>query len=275
VSNSVITFQNVSKEYRFSKLRIRSLQEIFVNIFDKETRGRYHFWALKGVNFSIEAGETVGILGPNGSGKSTILKLISRIIDPTKGIITVSGRLSALLELGAGFHPDLTGRENIYLNGSILGLDRKAMRQKLDSIIEFADIGEFIDVPIHNYSSGMQMRLGFSVAVHVEPEIILVDEVLAVGDYSFQLKCLERIRQMQEQGVTILFVSHDFEAVESLCTRAFWIEEGRLRAQGDVGEILKQMREQYRWDGKQKITWGDKTVKQSMKESIGTGEIVS
>lgn len=260
MSDSVITFQNVSKEFRFSKLRVRSLQEIFVNILNREARRRRHFWALKDVSFSIKAGETVGILGPNGSGKSTILKLISRIIDPTKGTITVSGRLSALLELGAGFHPDLTGRENIYLNGSILGLDRRVMKQKLDSIIEFADIGEFIDVPIHNYSSGMQMRLGFSVAVHVEPEIILVDEVLAVGDYSFQLKCLERIRQMQQERVTILFVSHDFEAVRRLCTRALWLDEGRLCAQGEVDEVLGQMRERYRWDGKQGVVPGNGTV---------------
>jgi lipopolysaccharide transport system ATP-binding protein len=260
MSDSVITFQNVSKEFRFSKLRVRSLQEIFVNILNREARRRRHFWALKDVSFSIKAGETVGILGPNGSGKSTILKLISRIIDPTKGTITVSGRLSALLELGAGFHPDLTGRENIYLNGSILGLDRRVMKQKLDSIIEFADIGEFIDVPIHNYSSGMQMRLGFSVAVHVEPEIILVDEVLAVGDYSFQLKCLERIRQMQQERVTILFVSHDFEAVRRLCTRALWLDEGRLCAQGEVDEVLGQMRERYRWDGDGRITAENKTV---------------
>ena len=166
---------------------------------------------MKEVNFTINAGETVALVGTNGSGKSTVLKLISRIIDPTFGIITVSGRLSALLELGAGFHPDLSGRENIFLNGSILGLDRKEMTKKLDAIIDFADIGEFIDVPIRNYSSGMQMRLGFSVAVHVEPQIILVDEVLAVGDYNFQLKCLNKIREMQKQGVTILFVSHDFE----------------------------------------------------------------
>ena len=243
VSDSVITFENVSKEFKLSKLRVRSFQEIFVNLFNQEARGKHQFWALKDVSFSIKAGETVGILGANGSGKSTILKLISRIIDPTQGVIAVSGRLSALLELGAGFHPDLTGRENIYLNGSILGLDRKAMNKKLDAIIAFADIGEFIDVPIRSYSSGMQVRLGFSVAVHVEPEIILVDEVLAVGDYEFQLKCLDRIRQMQKQGVTILFVSHDFRAVENLCTQAIWLEEGKLRAQGDVGKILMQIKE--------------------------------
>jgi ABC-type polysaccharide/polyol phosphate transport system ATPase subunit len=201
------------------------------------------------VSFSVPAGETLAVLGVNGSGKSTILKLVSRIIEPTRGVIKISGRMSALLELGAGFHPDLSGRENIYLNGSILGFSRQDMRQRLDRIIEFADIGEFIDVPIRNYSSGMQMRLGFSVAVHVEPEIILVDEVLAVGDYSFQLKCLDRIRQMQRDGVTILFVSHDFEAVKRLCSRALWLEGGRMQAEGPVADILQQMRRRYGWNG--------------------------
>lgn len=247
MNDTVISFEHISKEFRLAKTR--SLQDFFVNIFDKEMRGRRHFWALSDISFSVRAGETVGILGPNGSGKSTILKLISRVIDPTSGIITVSGRLSALLELGAGFHSDLTGRENIFLNGSILGLSRKVMNKKLGSIINFADIGEFIDVPLRNYSSGMQMRLGFSVAVHVEPEIILVDEVLAVGDYSFQQKCLDRIRQLQKQGVTILFVSHDFEEVEKLCSRALWLENGRLCADGNVTDILNEMKERYRWDG--------------------------
>lgn len=246
----VITFKDVSKEFKLSKLPVRSLQDIFVFYTKKDMRGRRHFWALKEVSFTIHQGETVAIVGANGSGKSTILKLISRIIYPTAGVITVNGRLSALLELGAGFHPDLSGRENIFLNGSILGLDRRAMQQKLDSIIEFAGVGEYIDVPIRNYSSGMQMRLGFSVAVHVEPEIILVDEVLAVGDYSFQLKCLERIHQMQAEGVTILFVSHDFQAVQDLCDRAIWLENGSIRADAEVSDVLGQMREQYQWPGK-------------------------
>jgi ABC-type polysaccharide/polyol phosphate transport system ATPase subunit len=251
VSDNAITFENVSKEFKLTKLRVRSLQEFFVHIFRPEARGRQQFWALKDVDFSIRRGETVALLGPNGSGKSTILKLVSRIIDPTEGIITISGRLSALLELGAGFHPDLTGRENIYLNGSILGLNRQAMNKKLDDIIAFADIGDFIDVPIRGYSSGMQVRLGFSVAVHVEPEIILVDEVLAVGDYSFQLKCLDRIRQLQRAGVTILFVSHNFDDVKKLCTQAIWMDEGQVKAQGEVNEILGQMREWYGWNGGQ------------------------
>ena len=245
MTRPVITFENVSKEFKLSKLRVRSLQEMFVSMFKKELRGKHQFWALKEVNFTINAGETVALVGTNGSGKSTVLKLISRIIDPTLGIITVSGRLSALLELGAGFHPDLSGRENIFLNGSILGLDRKEMTKKLDAIIDFADIGEFIDVPIRNYSSGMQMRLGFSVAVHVEPQIILVDEVLAVGDYNFQLKCLNKIREMQKQGVTILFVSHDFEEIQKLCDRAIWLNRGEVMAEGSTDDIIKAFMDIY------------------------------
>ncbi|MCB9076469.1 MAG: ABC transporter ATP-binding protein [Anaerolineaceae bacterium] len=242
-------FENVSKEFKLSKLRVRSLQEMFVSMFKRELRGKHRFWALKEVNFTINAGETVALVGTNGSGKSTALKLISRIIDPTIGTITVSGRLSALLELGAGFHPDLSGRENIFLNGSILGLGRQEMTKKLDAIIDFADIGEFIDVPIRNYSSGMQMRLGFSVAVHVEPQIILVDEVLAVGDHKFQLKCLKRIRQLQQKGVTILFVSHNFEDVRNLCSRAIWLDHGTVRADGRAGEILDCIEGEQDWNG--------------------------
>ncbi len=251
MSDTAISFENVSKDFRLSHLRVRSFQEIFVNILRPETRRRQRFRALDGVSFSIKKGDTVALLGPNGSGKSTILKLVSRIIDPTQGTIRISGRLSALLELGAGFHPDLSGRENIYLNGSILGLDRKAMDKKLDDIIAFADIGEFIDVPTRGYSSGMQVRLGFSVAVHVDPEIILIDEVLAVGDYSFQLKCLERIRRMQRDGVTILFVSHNFEDVKKLCNQAIWMDEGKLKARGQVNDILAQMKDWYGWDGEE------------------------
>ncbi len=251
MNHPAIKFEAVSKEFKLSKLPVRSLQDMFVFYFKKDMRGKKHFWALEDISFDIYPGETVALIGRNGSGKSTILKLISRIIEPTAGRITVNGRLSALLELGAGFHPDLTGRENIYLNGSILGLGRKIMRQKVDSIIEFAGIGDFIDVPVRNYSSGMQMRLGFSVAVHVEPEIILVDEVLAVGDYSFQLKCLKRIREMQKNRVTILFVSHDFEAVKDLCDRAIWLEGGHLETDGEVTDILGQMRHKYHWDAKE------------------------
>jgi ABC-type polysaccharide/polyol phosphate transport system ATPase subunit len=265
MGNVVISFEQVSKQFKLLKIPRRSFQDVFVNLFNKEMRGRHYFWALNEVTFDIRAGETVGILGTNGSGKSTILKLISRIIDPTAGVVKVNGRLSALLELGAGFHPDLTGRENIFLNGSILGLNHQTMSRKFDSIVEFAGIGEFIDAPVRSYSSGMQMRLGFSVAIHVEPDIILVDEVLAVGDYSFQLKCLERIRQLQAQGVTILFVSHDFEAVESLCSRSIWLEHGLLQAHGETKEIIAKMREKYHWVDKQKVT----SVKEAIMEIEG------
>jgi lipopolysaccharide transport system ATP-binding protein len=186
----------------------------------------------------VEQGETLGLIGPNGAGKSTALKLISRIIEPTSGQIKVNGRVGALLELGAGFHPDLTGRENIYLNGSILGLSRAQIRRKLDAIIAFAELERFIDVPVKHYSSGMYVRLGFSVAVHTDPEVLLVDEVLAVGDQNFSHKCLERIMEMQRQGITICFVSHGLGEVRRLCSRAVWLDDGMVQAAGDVEDTI-------------------------------------
>jgi ABC-type polysaccharide/polyol phosphate transport system ATPase subunit len=182
----------------------------------------------------------VGIIGPNGAGKSTVLKLISRIIEPTSGRVEVNGRVSTLLELGAGFHPDLTGRENIYLNGSILGLSRKEIRQKFDSIVSFAELERFIDVPVKHYSSGMYVRLGFSVAIHIDPEILLIDEVLAVGDAAFQEKCLEKVEEMKGKGVTILLVSHDMNAVRNLCNRAIWLDYGMVRADGGPEEVVSR-----------------------------------
>jgi lipopolysaccharide transport system ATP-binding protein len=187
----------------------------------------------------VEQGETVGLIGPNGAGKSTALKLVSRIIEPTTGKIEVNGRVGALLELGAGFHPDLSGRENIYLNGSILGLSRSEIERKLDDIIAFAEIDRFIDMPVRHYSSGMHMRLGFSVAVHTEPEILLVDEVLAVGDASFQRKCIDRIDELRGRGITILFVSHSAETVRSLCSRALWLNEGRMVDDGSADAVVQ------------------------------------
>jgi ABC-type polysaccharide/polyol phosphate transport system ATPase subunit len=201
---------------------------------------REEFWALRDVSFDIEPGEMVGIIGPNGAGKSTVLKLIARIIEPTSGQIGVSGRVGALLELGAGFHPDLTGRENIYLNGSILGLSRSRVRQKLDEIIAFAELERFIDVPVKHYSSGMYMRLGFSVAVHIEPEILLVDEVLAVGDQAFQQKCLKCIEELRQDGVTILLVSHNLGHVVHLCDRVIWLQNGRIQADGAATMVVDQ-----------------------------------
>jgi lipopolysaccharide transport system ATP-binding protein len=192
------------------------------------------------VSFEVERGEMLAIVGENGAGKSTLLKLLSRIIEPSSGTITVNGRMSALLELGAGFHPDLTGRENIYLNGSVIGFKKAEMDRIFDSIVAFSEMERFIDVPVKHYSSGMYMRLGFSIAIHVEPDILLVDEVLAVGDQAFQLRCLDRINQMKRQGVTIILVSHSLKSVRDMCDRAIWLDEGQIRAQGAVEHVLEQ-----------------------------------
>jgi ABC-2 type transport system ATP-binding protein len=195
------------------------------------------FWALRGINLSIARGTTVGLIGRNGSGKSTLLKIISRILYPTSGQVKVNGRVSTLLELGAGFHPDYTGRENIFLNASILGFSRKEIWEQLDDIIAFAELGDFIDNPVRNYSSGMFMRLGFAVAVHVRPDILLIDEVLAVGDLAFQDKCMQKIREMQQRGVTIIFVTHAPNQVEKLCNYAVWLDRGEVRMQGPASGV--------------------------------------
>jgi len=235
--NATIRFENVSKKFILHHERPRSFQELAVSLFRRDSGSREQFWALQDVSLAVERGETVGLIGPNGAGKSTVLKLISRLIEPTSGRIKVNGRVGALLELGAGFHPDLTGRENIYLNGSILGLNRREIGQRLEPIIQFAELERFIDVPVRNYSSGMLMRLGFAVATSLQPDILLIDEVLAVGDQAFQAKCLQRIAQMREQGVTILFVSHSLETVRRLCHRTIWLDEGRVQAIGPVAEV--------------------------------------
>ena len=239
---AAIRFDDVSKKFILQRERARSLQELALGLFRRNNSARRHereeFWALRNVSFDVARGKAVGLVGPNGAGKSTALKLMTRIIEPTTGQIGVNGRVGALLELGAGFHTDLTGRENIFLNGSILGLDRTRIRQKLDQIIAFAELERFIDIPVKHYSSGMYVRLGFSVAVHTEPEILLIDEVLAVGDQNFQHKCLERILAMREQGVTICFVSHSLEAVRQLCSQAVWLDGGVVRAAGDVHDTI-------------------------------------
>ena len=199
-----IQFNNVSKRYNLDLARPRSLQEIFVR---RRLRAEDQiFWALRDVSFTIEPGERVALIGTNGSGKSTILKLISRVIEPTQGALKTSGRIAGLLELGTGFHPDLTGRENIFLNASILGIPRREINRQIDAIIDFADIGPFIDVQVRNYSSGMVVRLGFAVTTALQPEILLIDEVLAVGDQNFQRKCIDRLEELQTNGVTLVLV---------------------------------------------------------------------
>ncbi len=235
---AAIQFDHVTKRFNMHLERPRSFQELVVSLFRRNNGSREEFWALRDVSFSIEPGEVVGFIGSNGVGKSTILKLISRIISPTSGKVSVRGQISALLELGAGFHPDLTGRENIYLNGSILGLSHAQIRQNLDAIVSFAELERFIDVPVKHYSSGMYVRLGFSIAVHTNPEILLVDEALAVGDQNFQHKCLERITKIKQQGATICFVSHDLGTVGRLCSHAIWLDGGAVQAAGKVDDTI-------------------------------------
>lgn len=237
--DTAIEFSHISKVFRLQRDRPRSFQEAFIHLLRRNHSNQpaQEFWALRDVSFRIERGDHVGLIGRNGAGKSTTLKLISRIIQPTRGQITVNGRVTALLELGAGFHPDLSGRDNIFLNGAVMGLTRREIRRKIDEIVEFAEIEDFIDVPVKDYSSGMYLRLAFSAAAHLDPEILLLDEVFSVGDQAFQQKSQERIQEMRKRGITILFVSHSMEAVLQTCKRAIWLERGRVRAAGDVSAV--------------------------------------
>ena len=196
------------------------------------------FVALKGLNFEVGRGEAFGIIGRNGAGKSTLLKVLAGITAPTRGRVTITGHLSALIEIGSGFHPELTGRENVFLAGAILGMKRRDIALKLPSIFEFAGVGDFIDTPVKWYSSGMYVRLGFSVAAHLDPEVLLIDEVLAVGDAEFQMKCLRRVHELKARGVTILLISHDLTAVEHLCERTVLLEHGEIAAAGSTADVI-------------------------------------
>src|SRR5437867_2163685 len=199
---------------------------------------REDIWALRDVNFEIRQGEVVGIIGRNGSGKSTLLKILSRITEPTEGRVSIRGRIASLLEVGTGFHPELTGRENVYLNGAILGMSRAEISRKFDGIVAFAEIEKFLDTPVKRYSSGMYVRLAFAVAAYLEPEILVVDEVLAVGDAQFQKKCLDKMQDVGRQGRTVFFVSHNMPAVTRLCPRAILLDEGRILRDGTSHEIV-------------------------------------
>lgn len=198
------------------------------------------FWALKDVNFTVQPGEVVGIIGRNGSGKSTLLKILSRIVEPTSGSITMRGKVASLLEVGTGFHPELTGRENIYFNGAILGMGKKEIERKFDEIVEFSEVEKFLDTPVKFYSSGMYVRLAFSVAAHLDPDILIVDEVLAVGDAAFQKKCLGKMRDVAGAGRTVLFVSHNMETVRQLCTRAIMFEDGQIKNVGSTTKVTNE-----------------------------------
>ncbi len=202
--------------------------------------GQELIWALKDVSFDIDQGEIVGVIGPNGAGKSTLLKIMSRITEPTEGELQLRGRVSALLDVRVGFHPELSGRENIYLNGSILGMKRSEIKRKLDEIVAFAELERFADTPVKRYSSGMSVRLGFAVAAHLEPEILLVDEVLAVGDAAFQRKCLGKIREVAQGGRTVVFISHSMPSIQSLCTRGIVLQAGHIEFDGDIGSAIEK-----------------------------------
>ena len=204
---------------------------------DLNKHSQEDFWALKDVNFQIDRGEVVGIIGRNGAGKSTLLKVLSQITSPTEGEILMNGRVGYLLEVGTGFHPELTGRENVFMNGAILGMSRREIMTKFDEIVEFSGVGEFIDMPVKRYSSGMHMRLAFAVAAHLDPEIMIVDEVLAVGDADFQKKCLGKMKDVSNSGRTVLFVSHNMNAIQQLCSRVIWMDNGKVRA--DSNDIHK------------------------------------
>jgi lipopolysaccharide transport system ATP-binding protein len=251
MSDWIIRIENVGKSYgirhadaahRYLALRdvlAESLRNPF-KAFRRSSVGVEEFWALRDISFDIKAGEVVGIIGRNGAGKSTLLKILSRITEPTTGRITIRGRVSSLLEVGTGFHPELTGRENVFLNGTILGMTKKEIDRKFDEIVAFSGVERFIDTPVKRYSSGMQVRLAFSVAAHLEPEILVVDEVLAVGDAAFQRKCLGRMQDVSAEGRTVLFVSHDLAAVEKLCTRGILLEGGKCAADGPTSRTVSR-----------------------------------
>ncbi|MCE5329369.1 ABC transporter ATP-binding protein [bacterium] len=239
ISNYAVEVNNVTKRYRIHYEKNPSLKETIIHL----RRTKFiEFLALDDVSFNVNHGETLGIIGPNGSGKSTILKLISRILQPTKGQVKVNGSVSALLELGAGFHPDLTGRENIFINAAILGMKRKNIEKKFDEIVEFSELEKFIDMPVKNYSSGMYMRLGFSVAINVNPDILLVDEVLAVGDQAFQAKCYKVIYDLIKQGKTIIIVSHDLGTIQDLCNRVIFLKDGKIEQMGGPVAVVSSYR---------------------------------
>lgn len=236
-NNPIITFSKVTKNFSLNKQK--TFKEFFpALLLGHETK--QDFTALDNISFQINRGETVGIIGPNGSGKSTILKLIAGVMYPTMGKVTVHGKVSPLIELGAGFHPELSGTENIYLNGSILGLNQKELKEMYADIVNFSELGEFINQPIKHYSSGMYMRLAFAVAIHTRPEILLVDEILAVGDTAFQEKCFTKMEQFKKDGVTIIYVSHSMEQVKSFCSRAIYIDHSKLIKDGPVEEVVEQ-----------------------------------
>ncbi len=248
MSQSIITFTNVSKQYLKQRLRYGMLSDNVSHFFrhgstSRQANDRNIVQALKHVSFTVPKGETLGIIGPNGAGKSTILKLICRVTIPDQGKITALGRIGALIELGAGLHPELTGRENIRLYGSILGMRKAEVEGKFKTIVKFAEIEKFLDMPIKRYSSGMYARLGFAVAVNLEPDILLIDEVLAVGDEHFQRKCFQKMKELRNRGTTIVFISHNLEWIKLICNQVIWLADGTIKKKGAARAVIAAYRQ--------------------------------
>lgn len=239
MSETVIQVRDVSMHFNLMEEKVDSIKEYVVKLLKGKLLYN-DFIALNHVSFDVQKGDILGFIGFNGAGKSTLLKILAGVLTPTTGSVTVKGTIAPLIEVGAGFDPELTARENIYLNGAILGYSKAFIEQKFDSIIEFAELKDFVNVPVKNFSSGMYARLGFSIATAVQPDILIVDEVLSVGDFRFQQKCEERIRKMIEEGVTILLVSHDISMIERLCNKVLWLDHGEIKASGKTNKICKE-----------------------------------
>ncbi len=240
-NHAAISLENVGVRYRAPNERIPSIKEFTIRWLQGKIKHR-DFWALKEINLSVKQGEAFGIIGHNGAGKSTMSKLVARVLKPTTGRIVVRGRVAPLLEFGAGFHGELTGRENVYLNGSLLGFSRREMAEKFNNIVDFAELWDFIDAPMRTYSSGMWARLGFSVATDVKPDILIIDEVLSVGDESFQRKSRGRMQEFRDQGATVLLVSHNMDTILDMCHSVAWIDHGRLMEVGDPEKVIRAYR---------------------------------
>lgn len=236
MKNYAVEINNVSMMFNKSAERVDSMKEYMIKLLKRQIMFE-EFWALRDISFQIEKGEAVGIVGLNGSGKSTLLKIIAQVLKPTTGTVSVKGSVAPLIELGAGFDANLTARENVFLNGAVLGYNRKQMREQFEAIMDFAELWDFVDVPIKNFSSGMVARLGFSIATCYTPDVLIVDEILGVGDYKFQEKCEKRMNSIIESGATIIFVSHSEKQVRELCKRAIWLKKGHLMMDGEVNEV--------------------------------------
>lgn len=239
--DGIIHLEKVSVKYRIPSERIGTFKEYIIRFLQRKLH--FHsFWALHAVDLTVNQGEVFGIIGKNGAGKSTLLKVVSRVLRPTEGRVVVYGKIAPLLELGAGFHPELTGRENVYLNGSLLGYSRAEMNACFQSILDFSELHDFIDAPIRTYSSGMYARLRFAVAMAHEPDILIIDEILGVGDEAFQKKCADRIAEFRKNGTTILLVSHNMDAIQSMCQRAAWIDHGKIQVVGEPDQVVAAYR---------------------------------